>query len=216
MKTVEEETRSGGDNPWLWIINNALISYIAAVLLKELTPSFYFTTIIILCLLSKLYWNFFQDNIGTPYTADNNTLPIEKNVVWFIMTFFRFLIAIYTIPIVFIVAIIEMLISFVIMLIAFPFLAITYNSHNIRNAPLMKNLNLSFVVVNSTIKRGYFWIIQTKNTSIFYYINLQILDSYVGENDRAVWKSLTYFTSWILLLYFLFSLFTDINSVLIT
>ena len=211
MNTVEE-TRSGGGNPLLWFINNALISYIVAAALIEFNPSFYFTAIIILCLLSKLYWNFFQDNIGAEYTADSNTLPIEKDVVWFIMTFFRFLIAIYTIPIVFIVAIIEMLISFVIMLIAFPILAITYNSHNIRNAPLIKNLNLSFVVVNSTIKRGYFWIIQKKNTTIFYYINLQILNSYVGDTSRAVWKSLTYFTSWILLLYFLFSLFTDINS----
>ena len=204
-KRLEDEYDSRTPKIIVWVINNALFLGVIENTLDAttdtsvpLTLGFYI--IYSLIFITKLSWSFFQLNIMNISQPVGQTSSIDKDFIWYIFFIFRLIFfAIWMIPIILIVSIVEMLFSLVILFISLPILMATTSSEDFSESYLVKNLIWSYYVVKTTIRRSIQWVCQNQNTYLFCYLE-------VGS-DNGILKGIFYFFSWIIFIFLLIAEF---------
>ena len=144
----------------VWVINNALFLGVIENTLDAttdtsvpLTLGFYI--IYSLIFITKLSWSFFQLNIMNISQPVGQTASIDKDFTWYIFFIFRLIFfAIWMIPIILIVSIVEMLFSLVILLISLPILMATTSSEDFSESYPNCEINDEGEVVKKNTKQA--------------------------------------------------------------
>lgn len=199
-KRLKEDYDSGkADKIVVWVINNAIFLWLTYPFLE--VSSLLVDILFLLIIITKMSWSFFQLNVmnisqrSALALTFRRTVSIDKDFIWYVFFIFRLIfLALWMIPIILIVSIVEMLVSLVILLISLPVLMATTTSDDFSESYLVKNLMWSYYIVKTTIIRSIPWARQDEKVNLFCYLDVF---------DDGIWKGISYFFSWIIFILFL-------------